>query len=115
MNVGRYPCLLAAAWFASETLGAAAVAEVHFNRDIRPILSQQCFACHGPDQNTRKAKLRLDRADDARAPHKLGIPIVPGKPDESELWRRIRSTDPDEQMPPPKSGKSLTSAQQELL
>ncbi len=73
--------------------------EVQFNRDIRPILSDKCFHCHGPDSARREAGLRLDVRADAL---KDGA-IVPGSPDESEILRRILSTDPDEQMPPPES------------
>src|SRR5438045_1922347 len=71
--------------------------KVRFNRDIRPILSENCFRCHGPDKNIRKAKLRLD--DRAVALEKKAI--VPGKPDESEMISRINSTKEDEMMPPP--------------
>lgn len=85
--------------------------EVRFNQSIRPILSDNCFACHGPDAKNRKGKLRLDQREaaiDKKA-------IVPGKPDESELVKRIFTPDPDDQMPPPDSHKSLTTAQKELL
>src|ERR1041384_821167 len=85
--------------------------EVHFNRHIRPILSEHCFACHGPDKNTRKAKLRLDIASDAYAQHESGTPLVPGKPEQSGVFKRIASSDPDERMPPPKAGKELTRDQ----
>jgi hypothetical protein len=84
---------------------------VEFNRDIRPILSENCFYCHGPDKNQRKAKLRLD--DRAIALAKGAI--VPGKPDESELVSRIFSTVADEQMPPPETHKKLTPAQKATL
>ena len=83
-----------------------------FNRDIRPILADKCFKCHGPDARQRKGKLRLDNRRDATAPAASGSPaIVPGKLDDSELYRRITSDDPDERMPPPKSGKSLSAAE----
>ncbi|MFO0889459.1 MAG: DUF1553 domain-containing protein [Isosphaeraceae bacterium] len=86
-------------------------ARVEFNRDVRPILSDNCFLCHGPDKNRRKADLRLDiRADALKAEA-----IVPGKPDESVLVERILSDDVDEQMPPPKSNKKLTARQKEIL
>src|SRR4051794_59706 len=84
---------------------------IRYNRDIRPILSDNCFACHGPDKNKRKAKLRLDDREAALAKEAF----VPGKPDESELVTRIFSNDPDEQMPPPESHKKLTDAQKELF
>ncbi|HND51925.1 MAG TPA: DUF1549 domain-containing protein [Pirellulaceae bacterium] len=82
-----------------------------YNRDIRPILADNCFACHGPDKNSRKGDLRLDQADAALRSRA----IVPGKPDESELITRILATDADELMPPPKSNKHLTEAQKQLL
>jgi hypothetical protein len=85
--------------------------EIQFNRDVRPILSENCFACHGHDKNQRKAKLRLDVRDVAL---ERGA-IVPGKPDESKLVEHVFSTDPDEIMPPPKSNKKLTAEQKELL
>src|SRR6267143_5740995 len=93
----------------------AAFPQPAFNRDIRPILSDNCYACHGPDKNMRKANLRLDRAEDAYADRDGKRPIVPGKADESELVRRITSSDPEEVMPPPKSGKKLSAAQVNLL
>src|SRR5689334_3226506 len=82
---------------------------IEFNRDIRPILSDNCFTCHGPDDNKRKAKLRLDRKEDAFKPAKSGdLPIVPGDTAKSQLIHRITSKDEDEKMPPPKSGKKLS-------
>ena len=84
---------------------------IDFNRDIRPILTDTCFACHGPDSAARKGDYRLDRRDDA-----IGKKvIVPGKPDESEALRRILSTDPDEVMPPPSTKKVLTAGQKKLI
>src|SRR3569623_1855674 len=71
--------------------------EVSYNFDIRPILSDKCYACHGPDAAKRKAHLRLDIADSAYAPlkdTKGGFAIVPGKPEQSELYKRISSDDP---------------------
>jgi len=92
-----------------------ATAGVRFNREIRGILAENCFACHGPDAAKRKAHLRLDRSEDAR--HDLGgrAAIVPGKADESELIARIVSDDPEEVMPPPATGKRLTAGQIETL
>ena len=89
--------------------------EVRFNRDIRPILSDKCFACHGPDKNTRKGKFRLDLEAEAKAKYDDEFPIVPGKPGESALIKRILSADPDEVMPPPKSNNQLTAQEKELL
>lgn len=94
------------------TTGRSAAAElVAFNRDIRPILSDKCFFCHGPDKNQRKADLRLDvrqNAVEAEA-------FVPGQPDKSALVERIFSTDPDETMPPADSHKKLSAQEKELL
>ena len=85
--------------------------KIEFNRDIRPILSDNCFYCHGPDAKHREAKLRLDDRDAAVA---AGV-LVPGKPAESELLARIKSHDADELMPPPKANKRLSEAQKGLL
>jgi hypothetical protein len=85
--------------------------EIRFNRDIRPILSDSCFTCHGPDKNNRKAKLRLDDREVALS---KGA-IVPGDVEKSEVVRRLFTTDPDDQMPPPDSGRKITPAQRELL
>jgi len=81
-----------------------------YNRDIRPILSDKCFFCHGPDDEERQADLRLDIEEMAKE-----HAIVPGKPNESDFIDRILSTDPDEQMPPADSGKSLTKEELQLL
>jgi hypothetical protein len=86
-------------------------ARVEFNRDIRPILSENCYACHGPDKNRRKAKLRLD---DRSSAVEIGA-IVPGKPDESELVARVFEEDSEQKMPPPASRKVLTPGQKNLL
>jgi hypothetical protein len=96
----------------------AAVAEVplDYNRDIRPILSNNCSKCHGPDERARKAGLRLDVREQATRPSELGgTAIVPGKPAESELVRRINSADENFVMPPPASNKKLTAAEKALL
>ncbi|HZZ76923.1 MAG TPA: PSD1 and planctomycete cytochrome C domain-containing protein [Gemmataceae bacterium] len=91
-------------------------ASVDYNRDILPILSSKCFACHGPDKSSRKAGLRLDDRAQALAPAKSrAAPIVPGKPGDSELVRRIFADD-EERMPPAgKGGKPLTDAEKSLL
>jgi len=87
-----------------------------FNREVRPILSNHCFKCHGPDDKARKGKLRLDLGPDALLPAKSGdVAIVPGKADDSELVHRIDSTDEDEQMPPPSAKKALSAAQKDVL
>ncbi len=89
--------------------------KVSFNFDIRPILSDRCFFCHGPDEGKRKAKLRLDTEDGATGPRKGGPAIIRGNPDESELIKRILSTDPEEMMPPPESHLTVTEAEKSLL
>ena len=91
-------------------------AKVDFNRDIRPILSENCYKCHGPDDGARKAKLRFDLRAEALKPAKSGrAAIVPGSPGDSELVARITAADLDDRMPPAKTGKTLTSTQIELL
>lgn len=109
---------LSTAWLALvSTLEAAP--PVDFNRDIRPLLSNNCLFCHGPDEAERKGGvdgLRLDTADGAAADLGTGArAIVPGDPDKSVLIERIVSTDPDTQMPPRSTGKRLTAAEVELL
>jgi hypothetical protein len=90
--------------------------KVDFRRDIKPILSDNCFTCHGPDDNQRKAGLRLDIESGAFAALKDGHhALVPGKVAESALYARISSNDPDELMPPSETGKSLTEQQVELF
>src|SRR5947208_3076740 len=85
---------------------------IDFNREIRPILSEYCFACHGPDEKARKGKLRFDVKEEAFKPAKSGdIAIAPGDPAHSTLIARITSKDEDEVMPPPESGKKLTVEQ----
>jgi hypothetical protein len=84
-------------------------AAINFDREIRPILSDNCFACHGPDVKQRKAKLRLDIREGA------GKVIVPGRAAESELIARVGASDPEQRMPPAKTGKRLSSEQIQLL
>ena len=84
---------------------------VDFNRDIRPILSKNCFSCHGQDSARRAGKVRLDRREAAIQKRKRGAAIVPGRPSQSELVRRIRATDEAEHMPPEDSGNHLTAQQ----
>ena len=88
---------------------------IDFNRDVRPVLAQSCFPCHGFDPGTRKARLRLDRSEFATAERDGVRPIVPGDPAASEVWRRIDAEDPDERMPPPESHRTLTDAQKATL
>ncbi|HTU90738.1 MAG TPA: c-type cytochrome domain-containing protein, partial [Gemmataceae bacterium] len=106
---------LAVALVSSAALNADE-AKINFGRDIRPILADNCFACHGPDVNQRKAKLRLDTCTGALAELRSGgHAIVPGKPDDSALIERITDENPSRRMPPKKSGKNLTPAQIDLL
>jgi hypothetical protein len=88
---------------------------INFSRQIRPILSENCIACHGPDDKGRKGKLRLDDEQDAKRDRKGDFVILPGKPEQSELIKRIESTDPDDVMPPPKQHKTIAPAQVALL
>ncbi len=95
---------------------ARAATSIVFNRDIKPVLSEHCFACHGPDPGTRKAGLRLDTREGLfESTPKRGPAVVTGKPQESELWKRLVTTDPDELMPPAKSHKVLAPAQKDLI
>ncbi|MFN9371535.1 MAG: PSD1 and planctomycete cytochrome C domain-containing protein [Planctomycetaceae bacterium] len=89
--------------------------EVQFGRDILPILSAHCFACHGPDAQARKADLRLDVAEGALAQRDSGPALTAGSLDQSEVWQRIISTDESLVMPPPSTKKPLTDGQKELL
>src|ERR1043166_7903676 len=90
-------------------------AKVVFDRDIRPIFSENCYPCHGPDEKERKAKLRLDTKEGAFRV-KVGVAvIVPGKSAKSDLYRRITTTDADDHMPPAKSNRKLSAPQIELI
>src|SRR5467141_3530384 len=92
------------------------LAPVDFNREVRPILTENCYKCHGPDDGARKAKLRFDIRAEALKPAKSGeVPIVPGSPEKSQLVARITASDPDDRMPPIKSGKTLSPMQIDLL
>ena len=94
----------------------AAAAAPDFNRDVRPVLAQNCFKCHGMDEHARKGKLRLDLRESAIGKAKSGeIAIVPGKPDESEVIKRIFSSDEDEVMPPPHTKTLLPEAAKAVL
>src|ERR1041384_3793768 len=93
------------------SLTADGAEKLQYNRDIRPILSDRCFKCHGPDKAARKAGLRLDSAEEAYAVRKKSgkHAIVPGKPEESLVCSKIFSADPDDRMPPPESNLTLTT------
>jgi hypothetical protein len=111
--------LVLAALAAPPATGRAPLAEagrVDFNRQIRPLLSDRCFRCHGPDAAKRKARLRLDTPDGAlKALDEGWFVVKPFDPDRSELVRRTGSDDPDEMMPPPESHLSLTAEEKGLL
>jgi hypothetical protein len=110
------PCriLFGGLWLAIALSSPAAT--IDFDRDIQPILSENCYQCHGPDAGARKAKLRLDQKEGALGKNEDGRAIVaPGQPADSELITRILSADPDELMPTPKSNKKLTEAQKKLI
>jgi len=86
--------------------------KLSFNETIQPILSENCYACHGPDPGARKAKLRLDRAEFALVPHdKFGPAIIAGQPDKSPLVRKIEAKNPKDRMPPPEAHKTLKPEQ----
>jgi mono/diheme cytochrome c family protein len=109
-------------WIAGASMGALAAAApgggagVDYTRDVLPVLSENCFKCHGPDDGARKSSLRLDAREAALAGGKSGdAAIVPGKPEESELYLRITETTEKRRMPPLASGRKLTGAQIETL
>src|SRR5262247_447599 len=112
MNWTRaFSLVISAALFSS-----IAQAEISFNRDIRPIMSDTCFRCHGPDKNARMADLRLDIREEALKRTSSGnTPIVPGKPEESEIVRRVFAADASQIMPPEFAHKTLTQAQKEAI
>src|SRR4051812_46898455 len=90
--------------------------KVEFLRDVRPILAGHCFKCHGPDEEARKSKLRLDIREEALKPAKSGkIAIQPNDPDKSELVRRILTSDTDDQMPPPEAKLPLSEKDKAIL
>jgi hypothetical protein len=86
----------------------AVPATIDFNRDVRPILSNNCYFCHGPDKNKRKADLRLDTRDGIFSHLQDHVTVVAGHPEQSELFRRVIAADPAERMPDPKSNKRLS-------
>src|SRR4029079_11333146 len=117
-NLSRLMCrLILSALLLGWSGYVPAADKVDFDRDIRPILSNNCFKCHGPDDKERKGSddrgLRLDVEEEAKRKLEGGFAIVPGKPEASELVQRIGSTDEDVMMPPKTSGKQLTAAQKE--
>jgi uncharacterized protein DUF1553/uncharacterized protein DUF1549/concanavalin A-like lectin/glucanase superfamily protein/cytochrome c len=124
MIAGRFCGVVALAVAVFTTLGIAeekatrpaVTSRVDFTRQIRPLLSDRCFRCHGPDASRRKAKLRLDMREGAFKKLDKGWAVVkPGDPSKSELVRRIRTDDTDDMMPPPESKLSLTDDEKALL
>ncbi len=117
--MSRLTQVLALFWIAIGPASRAVPAQeppIDFARDVRPILSRHCFKCHGPDDKARKSRLRLDLREEALKKSNLGArPIVPGRPAESEIVRRVFSADDDERMPPPAAKIPLTEAQRETL
>ena len=108
--------LLLLASFSLANSRLVAADQVDFNRDIRPILSENCLSCHGPDHVKRQGGLRFDVSDQAMWKGESGeLAIVPGSPDQSQMVHRITSTDADQLMPPASSGKKLTPKQIETL
>lgn len=102
--------------FSALVATAPATEKLSYNRDVRPILSDKCFACHGFDSKHREADLRLDTPEGAASKtEKHGIAIKPGSPAESEAWNRIVTTVPDDVMPPLKSHKTLAPAEREII
>ena len=115
---GYLPRLVVAIFVLSHCAVVAqkALPKIDFNRDVRPILSEHCYACHGPDEKKRKAGLRFDRKEEAFKTLKSGgRAIVPGDREKSALVQRLTSDDPDDVMPPPEEGKPLRAEQVELL
>ncbi len=111
----RFFSILNFAFVLPDGLLLSAPKDLDFNRDIQPILSENCYHCHGPDKAERKADLRLDQEKGAKTVTDGVTAIKPGHSAESELIKRIFSDDPDEVMPTPKSNRSLTAAQKEML
>ena len=105
------PLLLASALAADAPLPE----KIGYNRDVRPILADTCFKCHGFDKNTRKADLRLDVREAALAKIDDIFPIVPGKPEASEAWKRITTKDEDDVMPPKDEHRQLSARDREII
>ncbi|MFK7767534.1 MAG: PSD1 and planctomycete cytochrome C domain-containing protein [Mariniblastus sp.] len=103
------PCIAAQSITSSQTSTEKLPEQISFNFHVRSILSENCYYCHGPDPNQRKSDLRLDTAEGA------SFAITAGAPDDSELIARILSTDPDDQMPPPDSGRSISDREKQIL
>jgi len=109
IRVFTFVCLVAPAAL------AAVSAKIDFQRDIRPILSDNCFRCHGPDAETRMVNLRLDTREAATAKRENGTAVVPGSPEQSLMWQRVSQEKPAKRMPPPYANKVLTADQKETI
>lgn len=110
-----FQTVAAALCFAAASDGRASE-KVDFNRQIRPLLSDRCYVCHGPDEKARKGKLRLDTEAGATKSQGGGLHVIkPGSPEQSEALRRMEAADPDERMPPPESNLSLSKSEIELI
>jgi hypothetical protein len=109
--MGRLSIVLAAGLLCAE-----AATPVRFNRDIRPIMSDTCFKCHGPDRRARMAGLRLDIREEALKKTKSGVtPIVPGDTETSAIIQRIFAANAAKIMPPQYAHKELTAAQKDTI
>lgn len=109
------PCWIVGLLFLLGGFSLVAAEEIDFNRDIRPILSENCFHCHGPDPETREADLRLDEQEASREDLGGYAAVVPGDPEKSEVWLRVAHGEGDDLMPPPDSKRKLTEKQKSLL
>ncbi|MCB1100110.1 MAG: PSD1 domain-containing protein [Verrucomicrobiae bacterium] len=105
----------AAVWIAVSSGLQSADGKVSFSREILPLLSNNCFQCHGPDANHRKADLRLDVEEEAKKVRDASSAVVPGSRSESTVYQRLISTDPDEVMPPAEAHKTISRAEVELI
>ncbi len=99
----------------SDKANAPVPETIRYNRDVRPILSDMCFHCHGPDKNTRQADLRIDTEDGLLGSEEQSGVVLAGNPDESELFRRIISEDDSDRMPPPESHKELSPRDRTII
>jgi len=106
--------LLGAVW--APVCGNLPAQDVRYSRDIQPILAKNCFACHGPDESAREGGIAFHTAEQARSEGDSGEPaIVPGRPEESQVWARITAEDESERMPPAEHGPGLTEPERELI
>jgi len=111
----HWVCLAAFCGGAGVLCGSADNSRVSFNRDIRPIMSDTCFRCHGPDKSARMAGMRLDIREEATKPLSDGkVPIVPGDPDKSEIIQRLFAAEP-RTMPPKFANKVLSEQQKQTI